>query len=209
VREAVARIEADLGPVDLMIANAGICHETPATNFPIEGFTAEVRVNLLGVANSFAAVLPGMCQRRRGHLTAISSTASYRRVPLLAGYCASKAGVNALCDAFRVELRPLGIAVTTICPSFIDTDIAEHFKLVEHPRTTPVEQAVGSILWAIARRHRFLAFPRLDAWWIWSLRVLPRVLSDWVLERMYQRLQNTAARKEATERKKRAENETL
>jgi NAD(P)-dependent dehydrogenase (short-subunit alcohol dehydrogenase family) len=187
LREAVAQIEARLGPVDVLIANAGISHETPATDFPPESFAAVVRVNLIGVANSFAAVLPGMCRRRSGHLVAISSTASYRGVPLLAGYCASKAGVNALCDAFRVELRPLGIPVTTICPSFIDTDIAAHFKRLTHPRTTPVPQAVATILQTIARRQTFRTFPWRDAWLMWLLRVLPRSLADWIIDRYYRR----------------------
>jgi len=183
LRDAVARIEADLGPADVMIANAGICRETPATAFPLDAFTAEVRVNLIGVANSFAAVLPGMCARKSGHLVAISSTASYRGVPLLSGYCASKAGINALCDAFRVELRPLGVAVTTICPSFIDTDITERLRVLKHPWSMPLDRAVATILSAIARRETFRAFPWLDAWRVWLLRVLPRGLADWILGR--------------------------
>ena len=58
---------------------------------------------VLGVANSVAAVLPGMLQRGCGHLVAISSLASFRGLPLMAGYCAAKSGVNALMDSLRVE----------------------------------------------------------------------------------------------------------
>ncbi len=75
-----------------------------------------IRVNLVGVANSIAAVTAGMLERRRGQIVAISSLASFRGFPHMAGYCASKAGVNALLDSLRVELKPLGIDVTTICP---------------------------------------------------------------------------------------------
>ena len=188
MREAVTAIESKLGPADLLVANAGIVHETSAQAPWIESFTAEVNVNLIGVANSFAAVLPGMCQRKRGHLAAISSIASYGGTPPLAGYCASKAGVNALCDAFRVELRPLGIGVTTICPGFIDTHIADHLEPFERPRMLTVEQAAAQILGAIARRKRFHAFPLRDVWLAWLLRHLPRPLRDWILGRYYKQL---------------------
>src|SRR5207245_2000808 len=100
--------------IDLLIANAGIGIETSALAFRAEDIEAQIRVNLIGVANSIEAVLPAMLARRRGHLAAISSLASYRGLPKMAGYCASKAGVNALLDAVRVEVRSHGIAVTTI-----------------------------------------------------------------------------------------------
>ena len=81
------------------------------------------------VANSVAAVLPGMLRRGRGHLVAISSLASFRGMPLMAGYSASKAGVNALMDSLRVELRPRGIPVTNIPDTFIE-EVADHAMML-------------------------------------------------------------------------------
>src|SRR5579885_97065 len=126
LRAAVPQLEQQLGPVDLLIANAGIGRETSALAFRAEDVAAQVNVNLIGVANSIDAVLPGMLARRRGHLAAISSLASYRGLPKMAGYCASKAGVNNLLDGLRLELKPLGIAVTTICPGWIRTPLTEN-----------------------------------------------------------------------------------
>jgi NAD(P)-dependent dehydrogenase (short-subunit alcohol dehydrogenase family) len=185
LREAVADLEKRLGPTEVLIANAGIIRETSALDFRPEDFAAEVQVNLLGVANSMAAVLPGMRARRAGHLVAISSTASYRGVPLLAGYCASKAGVNALCDAFRVELAPLGIHVTIICPGFIQTDIAAHLDIPEPPPMLAVEDAVERMLRAIRREQAFCTFPARDSWQVRLLRYLPRWWSDWLVARMH------------------------
>jgi NAD(P)-dependent dehydrogenase (short-subunit alcohol dehydrogenase family) len=178
VSRAVADLEQRLGPTELLFANAGIVRETSALNFRVEEFATEVQVNLIGVANSMAAVLPGMLARRSGHLVAISSIASYRGVPLLAGYCASKAGVNALCDAFRVELKPSGIRVTTICPGFIKTDIAAHLDVPEPPPMLSVDDAVTRILRAVRREQEFVSFPARDVLQVRLLRYLPRFLSD-------------------------------
>jgi NAD(P)-dependent dehydrogenase (short-subunit alcohol dehydrogenase family) len=196
MRQAVADLEARLGPTDLLFANAGIIRETSALAFRPEDFAAEVQVNLIGVANSMAAVLPGMCARRSGHLVATSSIASYRGIPLLAGYCASKAGVNSLCDSFRVELRPLGVDVTTVCPGFINTEIAAHLDVPEPPPMLSVEEAVEAILRAVRKRRPFCVFPSRDAWPSRLAHYLPRFLSDWMVGRNHARFLRTRQRAE-------------
>src|SRR5262249_33481690 len=127
--EAVAKVADRLGPIDLLFANAGIGRETSALAFRAEDIEAQVRVNLIGVANNAEGVLPSMLQRRQGHLVAISSLASYRGLPRMAGYCATKAGVNALLDSLRIELKPQGIAVTTICPGWIRTPLTDNIPV--------------------------------------------------------------------------------
>jgi NAD(P)-dependent dehydrogenase (short-subunit alcohol dehydrogenase family) len=184
---SVRRLEEQLGPADVLIANAGIIRKTSALDFRPEDFAEEVQVNLIGVANSVAAVLPGMLERRRGHLVAMSSIASYRGLPPLAGYCASKAGVRALFDALRVELRSKGIRTTTICPGFIKTQIAAHLDFPEPP-TLSVDDAVGRMLGAISSGREFFAFPTRDVWPVWLMRHLPRRLSDWLARRYLVRL---------------------
>ncbi|HYT91659.1 MAG TPA: SDR family NAD(P)-dependent oxidoreductase [Gemmataceae bacterium] len=184
--QATADLERRLGPIDLLIANAGIGFETSALTFRAEDFAAHIRVNLLGVANSVAAVLPGMLQRRRGHLAAISSLASFRGLPLMAGYCASKAGVNALMDALRVELKPQGIFVTTICPGWIRTPLSANLKFPV-PRMLEVGEAARRIVRALRERRPFFAFPRGPAWQVRLLRWLPSRLSDWLVARLLRR----------------------
>jgi NAD(P)-dependent dehydrogenase (short-subunit alcohol dehydrogenase family) len=181
---AVAELEAKLGPTDLLIANAGIFRRNSAEDFRAEDFAAQVHVNLIGVANTVAALLPGMRQRRRGQIVAISSLASYRGLPFMAGYCASKAGVNALCDALRAELAPFGIAVTTVCPGFIKTNIGDGVGGPQPPRMMDVTPAVARMLAGIRRRRPFVAFPAADVWQLRILRMLPRATADRRLRRM-------------------------
>jgi NAD(P)-dependent dehydrogenase (short-subunit alcohol dehydrogenase family) len=179
MRAAVAELEARLGPTDLLIACAGIGRKTCASPLVAEEINAHIQVNLVGVVNSIDSVLAGMQQRRRGHLVALSSLASYRGLPLMAGYCASKAGVNALFDALRVELRDSGIAVTTVCPGWVRTPMTAPLRL---PRRELMEvaQAAEVILEAIRRRAPFVAFPPRLVWQLRMLRYLPRPIGDWL-----------------------------
>jgi short-subunit dehydrogenase len=186
VGEAVGRLEAQLGPTDLLIAGAGVGRETSAANFDAEAFAETIRVNLIGVANSIAAVLPGMRERRRGHLAALSSLASYHGLPRMAAYCASKAGVNALMDALRVELRTWGIVCTTICPGWVRTPMTAALN-VRGLRMLSVEEAARRILTALHRRRAFTAFPAGDVWRVRLLRYLPRPAADWLAHRLLMR----------------------
>ncbi len=118
-----------------------------------------IDVNLTGVANSVAAVLPGMIERRRGHLVAISSVASLRGLPRLLAYSASKAGLNAFMQGLRTEVKPLGLDVTTVCPGWIRTPMTAplHAKLRD---MMEMEPAIRHILHAIETKQAFYAFPR-------------------------------------------------
>jgi short-subunit dehydrogenase len=142
-----------------------------------------VRINLIGVANTFAAVLPGMLQRNRGYLVATSSLASFRGLPRMAAYCAAKAGVNSLMDSLRFELKPHGIDVTTICPGWIRTPMTAHIG-VPMPDIMEVKVAARQIVAALHRRPPLYAFPRNTAWRVRLLRWLPAGVSDWLIRRM-------------------------
>ncbi|MCS7167461.1 MAG: SDR family NAD(P)-dependent oxidoreductase [Gemmatales bacterium] len=191
--QVVATLERRLGPVEILIANAGIGYATPATAFDAQAFAALIDVNLVGVANSIAAVLPGMLQRKRGHLVAISSLASLRGLAFLAGYSASKAGVNALMDSLRLELSGRGILCTTICPGWIRTELTRHLPLPK-PDIMSVEEAARHIVRAIIRKKPFVAFPWHTAWVLWLCRILPTRASDWLLRAYGRRLQRRVQR---------------
>ena len=186
VQAAVCLLEGQVGSTDLLIASAGVGRETSAAAFSAEAFAQTVRVNLIGVANGIAAVLPGMRERRRGHLVALSSLASYHGLPRMAAYCASKAGVNALMDALRVELRDSGIVCTTICPGWVRTPMTAALDL-SGMRMLEVEDAASRILTALRRRRAFVAFPAGNVWQVRLLRYLPRPAADWLAYRLWRR----------------------
>jgi NAD(P)-dependent dehydrogenase (short-subunit alcohol dehydrogenase family) len=179
LRAAVTELEGKLGPTDLLIACAGIGRKTSASPLVAEEVNAHIQVNLVGMVNSIDCVLAGMQQRRRGQLVGLSSLASYRGLPLMGGYCASKAGVNALFDALRVELRHTGIAVTTVCPGWVRTPMTDPLRLPRR-ELMDVDRAAGLILEAIRQRAPFVAFPPRQVWQVRLLRYLPRPIGDWL-----------------------------
>lgn len=122
---AIQALRDQLGPVDLLIANSGVGVPTTLEPLNIDEVEQMFKVNTLGVVYAIEAVLPEMLQRGKGHLAAISSLASYLGMPGESGYCASKAAVNVYMEGLRVQLRRRGIAVTLICPGFIDTPMTE------------------------------------------------------------------------------------
>jgi NAD(P)-dependent dehydrogenase (short-subunit alcohol dehydrogenase family) len=193
VRAAVRQLEGQLGPVDVLVASAGIGRETAALGFKAEDANAQIQVNLLGVVNSIDAVLAGMIERRRGHLVVLSSIASYRGFPLMAGYCASKAGVNALLDSLRVELRGSGVAVTTVCPGWVRTPLTESIGLPADVAMMEVGEAARRIVAAMTARRPFLAFPAGTCWQARMMRYLPRPISDWLAHRYLVRAQKWKA----------------
>lgn len=180
--KAVSQVRSQLGPVDLLIANAGIGIENSALAFRAEDFEAQVRVNLIGVANSVEAVLPGMIERRQGHLVGMSSLASYRGLPKMLGYCASKSGLNALLEGLRIELKPFGIAVSIICPGWIRTPMTAHVS-VPASEMMELPDAANRILSAIRSGRSFYAFPPRTARRARLMHWLPSGLSDWLLHR--------------------------
>jgi NAD(P)-dependent dehydrogenase (short-subunit alcohol dehydrogenase family) len=189
LRTAVATLEAQVGPTDVLVASAGIGRETAAQTFDANVVAATISINLIGVANSIDAVLAGMRERRRGHLVALSSLASYRGLPRMAAYCASKAGVNALMDSLRVELRPFGVHCTTVCPGWIKTPMTANLNL-SGLRMMEVRDASRHILDAVRRRRPFIAFPSNNAWQVRLLRYLPCPVSDWMCARLLERSMN-------------------
>jgi NAD(P)-dependent dehydrogenase (short-subunit alcohol dehydrogenase family) len=182
MEEKVHLLESRLGPVDLLIANAGIGGDTPAIGLCAEEVANLVQVNLLGLVNTIAPVLQGMIERRRGHIVGISSLASLRGLPGMLGYCASKAGVNAFLDGLRLEVKPHSIAVTTICPGWMRTPMNADMK-EPRPALMEVDIAVQYIMTAIRCRRNFLAFPWTLGWGLGALRWLRDWLSDWLVLR--------------------------
>jgi short-subunit dehydrogenase len=176
---AIHQLADKLGPVDLLIANAGLGHKTRLEPFNVEEIEQVIRVNLLGVIYSLEAVLPRMLERRSGHLAAVSSVAAYKGMPGESGYCASKAAVNAFMEGLRIQVRDRGIAVTTICPGFIKSEMTAGYRF-HMPFLLETDDAARRICRALERKTKVFNFP----WQTACLMKLARWLPDGLMARM-------------------------
>lgn len=158
LRASVARIEEQLGPADVMVANAGFGAPTHLDPLNIDDVEQTFRVNLMGLIYSIEAVLPGMLARRSGQIVAVSSLAGDRGLPCESAYCASKAAVNVYTEGLRIALRKKGVVVTTVCPGFVQTAMAP-MDAAATPFIMSAEAAADRIARLIERRrggvHRF------------------------------------------------------
>jgi NADP-dependent 3-hydroxy acid dehydrogenase YdfG len=124
-RAAVARIEAEIGPIDRAILAAGTHIPTAASDFKPEDFRTLVEVNVMGVVHATAAVLPGFKRRRAGHLVVVASIAGYRGLPTAAGYGATKAALINYTEAMKFDLDELGVKTQLVCPGFVRTPLTD------------------------------------------------------------------------------------
>lgn len=170
---AARRAERELGPITRLVANAGGGQPTPAEDFDAAAFESIVSLNLVGVANAVATVLPGMLARGEGHLVATGSLAGTRGLPGAAGYSAAKGGVANLMDSLRIDLSGRGIDVTLIMPGFIRTKPARKARNKAKPFRIDLETATARMDTAIAARRRRLIFPWPLAVAIVLTRLLP------------------------------------
>jgi 3-oxoacyl-[acyl-carrier protein] reductase len=123
VSRCVAAAEQQLGPIDVLVNNAGIFASGPVERIDALVFDRVLAVNLRGPFLASRAVLPGMKSRRRGHIVNIASTAGRRGFPGGAAYCASKFGLAGLTEAMRYDVRSFGVRVTCVFPSTVATDL--------------------------------------------------------------------------------------
>ncbi len=181
---AVAEIEAEAGPVECFIANAGGGQRMAADEFDADVFGDIIAVNLQGFANGIAAVLPSMRERGKGHIVAIGSLAARLGLPRAGAYSAAKAGVARLAGSMRIELAREHIAVTLIEPGFVDTRGRSKTGTRRKPFRMPLDEATARIERAIDRRATVAAFPAILVILIAALRILPSPVYNRVIRRM-------------------------
>lgn len=124
VAHTVADVEASIGPIDVVIANAGYGVEGTFEETPLSELRAQFATNVFGVAATLQAALPYMRKRRAGHLMAVTSMGGLMAVPGMSAYCASKFAVEGLLESLRKEVASFGIHVTAIEPGSFRTDWA-------------------------------------------------------------------------------------
>jgi len=120
---ACAEAASKLGPVDILINNAGSAASAPFARTDVALFQKMINEHLLAPVHTIQAVLPSMVERKSGHIVNIASIAGLGGAPYITAYVAAKHAELGLTRALAAEFRPQGISVNAVCPGYTDTDM--------------------------------------------------------------------------------------
>ena len=176
------------GRIDILFNNAGFgriaWHENMAPERDIE---TQIRVNLLGLIEITHAVLPGMLERRSGHIINMSSVAGWIAPPTYTVYSASKYGVRGFTDALRREVQPFGVDVSGIYPGPAKTEFGQHTG--DHPmrksalrryfRSMTSEEVAERVVELAKKPRRAVIMPWYYKVAIWADWHMPWLV-DWI-----------------------------
>jgi short-subunit dehydrogenase len=186
--DSVAAAIQEFGEVDVVVANAGITHYRPFAQLPLDEARHMNDVNWLGTIYTVWAALPGMIERRSGHIVVVSSGGGVRGFPSAAVYNGTKAAQRGFAEALRHELADTGVSVTTVYPGEIATSLHDH-ELDHMPdwyrmdRRAPAEPLGEQVVEAVENDQRELFYPPLVRMLRIANGISPR-LGDLVLRRI-------------------------
>src|SRR4051794_10856391 len=186
--DSVAAAVKEFGDVDVVVANAGITHYRPFAQLPLDEARHMNDVNWLGTIYTVWTALPGMLERRRGHIVIVSSGGGVRGFPSAAVYNGTKSAQRGFAEALRHELNGTGVSVTTVFPGEIATTLHDH-ELDHMPdwyrmdRRAPAGPLGEQVAEAVENDQRELFYPPLVRMLRIANGISPR-LGDLVLRRI-------------------------
>ena len=162
---AVEHVKSELGPIDILINNAGIGKFGKFLELSPEEFKQIIDVNLMGMYYVTRAVLPEMIERQTGDIINISSTAGQKGAPLTSAYSASKFGVLGLTESLMLEVRKHNIRVTALTPSTVATDLAIEGNLTDgNPDKVMQPEDLAEVMVAQLKLHPRVLLKSAGLW---------------------------------------------
>ena len=161
-----------VGPIDLLIANAGTHIPTQVEVFDSEQYDFLMQVNYSGALRCLELVLPSMIERRSGHIVGVSSVAGYRGLPRAAAYGASKAALTHFLESLRFDLIKHNVDVTIVNPGFVRTPLTDKNEF-PMPFRIEASEAAEIILRGIEQVKKEVHFPWQFSWLMKCMRIIP------------------------------------
>lgn len=196
VDELAARVQRELGPVDILISNAGVAVVAPFASTSAADWDWIFGVNVLGPLRLTRALLPAMVARGSGHLVIVASLAGLVGAPGMVAYSTTKFALVGFAESLRLELAGTGVDVTAVCPGFVRTGLHRATRygnpgfrrfLDEAPSyygMTAEHVARRLVEAVLARRPLVVLGPEKLGWWL--KRLAPEVafaLARWTAQR--------------------------
>jgi len=158
--DVFARVEHDLGPVDVLVNNAGIMPVGPFLELDPAVDRKQIEINLFGVIHGMRVALPRMGHRRRGHIVNIASSAGKAGIPNIAVYCGTKHAVIGLTEAVRIEMRGTGIDFTYVMPALVDTELTAGTGRMIWPPLVSAQDVADAVVRAVRSGQVDVFVPR-------------------------------------------------
>lgn len=183
VKAACTRIVAEWGGLDLVLVVAGGYNEMRADSFDLDAANRMIDLNLRGVFNCLAPVLPVLLKQGSGGIGIVSSVAGYGGLPKALVYGPTKAALINLTESLYFDLHPKGIAVYQINPGFVDTPLTAGNDF-EMPALMTAQEAALEIVEGIERGRFHIHFPRRFSNGLRLARLLPYRLYFWLVRKV-------------------------
>lgn len=183
VERLAAAAERLVGPIDLLVNNAGIGAAGEIGTIDLGAWRRAVDVNLWGVVHGCHYFVPGMRARRRGHVLNVASAAAFGSAPSMGAYNVTKAAVVALSETLAAEAARDGVGVTALCPGFFKTNIMtdsvgvipdaqRRFVEAEMARSKHDADAIARLALEAVERGALYAVPHAEIRWLWRAKRL-------------------------------------
>ena len=182
---AIARLRdqlhAEVGPVQVLVNNAGIVHGGPFLEVPVEKHLRTYRVNVEGVVAMTHAFLPDLVAADEGHLVNVASASGFVGLPFGSTYASSKWAVIGFSESIRLEMKKLGhrhVGVTSVCPSYVDTGMFAGVKPPKLTRFLTPDVVAERVVEAVRRNRPFVLEPWLVKLTPFLVNTLPQPIAD-------------------------------
>ena len=175
---AITRNQAAWGGLDWAILNAGVGDRNDAKEFKAETVRWTFETNILGLAQWLEAVIPDMVAAGRGTIAGVASIAGYRGLPRSGAYSASKAAMVTLLESTRVDLRPAGVKVVTVCPGYVKSELTDRNDPSDMWFVLEADDAARRIIRGVEEGRRLVHFP-------WQLSIPVIYLLHWLPDFLY------------------------
>ncbi len=178
LRSFIDQVEAELGPIDVMINNAGIMPTGPLLEESEKIARATMEINVSGVITGTKRALESMVPRGRGTIINIASMAGEMSVPGLATYNASKWAALGFTLAVRAEFKPQGIDVVAVCPAFVNTELTQGLGGIKGFDNVEPEDVANAVVEAIGKPKARVYVPPAAARMMHATNLLPEPVTE-------------------------------
>ena len=184
--------------VDVLVNNAGFAIYGAVSETTIDDIESQMATNYLGMVYCTKHFLPGMLDKRSGHIVNVASVAASFGLPGIAPYCASKSAMLGFSEGLKHELKGTGVGVTVVSPIMVRTDFFDHPSFADMPRYSPTaldaRKVAGAIVRAAGSGRLEIIVPQLVRGAVWCKHTFPFLVNP-IMGSVFQRQLDSARKR--------------